>query len=132
MNLRHLSNLDLSWNRIAHLSEQMLRNNINLQILNLSFNAMSNFNVAIGHMKKLSILDLSYNQLVKLNLETRSALNQMQTDSIVVQLIGNNLICSCETLDFLNGCTIRGTFILLGKGTINVHWELKRQFCLMN
>ncbi|XP_078329105.1 toll-like receptor 4 [Crassostrea virginica] len=52
MNLRHLSNLDLSWNRIAHLSEQMLRNNINLQILNLSFNAMSKFNVAIGHIKK--------------------------------------------------------------------------------
>nr|XP_022308408.1 toll-like receptor 2 [Crassostrea virginica] len=101
MNLRHLSNLDLSWNRIAHLSEQMLRNNINLQILNLSFNAMSKFNVEIVHMTKLSILDLSNNQLVQLNLETRSALNQMQTDSIDVHLIGNNLICSCETLDFL-------------------------------
>ena len=101
MNQRQLSNLDLSLNRIAHLSEQMLRNNINLQILNLSFNAISEFKVKIGHLKNLSILDLSNNQLVELNLETRSALNQMETHSINIHLIGNNLICSCETLDFL-------------------------------
>ena len=52
MNQRQLSNLDLSFNRIAYLSEQMLRNNINLQILKLSFNSNSEFKVKIGHLKK--------------------------------------------------------------------------------
>ena len=118
MNLRQLSNLDLSLNWITRLSEQMLRNNINLHILNLSFNAMSKFNVAIGHMKKLSILDLSYNQLVQLNLKTRSALNQMQTGSIHVHLIGNNLICSCETLDFLKWM----------HNSRNIHFVKKRNY----
>ena len=126
MKQRQLSNLDLSWNRIGHLSEKMLRNNINLQILNLSFNAISEFKVKIGHMKNLSILDLSNNQLVQLNYETRSALNQMQTHSINIHLIGNNLICSCETLDFLKWMLNSKNIHFVGKSNYTCSFGTKK------
>ena len=100
-NQRLLSVLDLSFNRIVHLPERVLQNNINLRHLNLSFNSLSEFKVNIGHMTKLKTLELSNNQLLELDSETRKSLDRLPLNSINIHLIGNNLKCSCETLDFL-------------------------------
>nr|XP_022308416.1 toll-like receptor 10 [Crassostrea virginica] len=100
-NQRLLSVLDLSFNRIVHLPERVLQNSINLRHLDLSFNSLSEFKVNISHMKKLKTLELSNNQLVELDSETRKSLDRLPLNSINIHLIGNNLKCSCETLDFL-------------------------------
>nr|XP_022302085.1 toll-like receptor 6 [Crassostrea virginica]XP_022302086.1 toll-like receptor 6 [Crassostrea virginica] len=100
-NQRLLSVLDLSFNRIVHLPERVLQNNINIRHLDLSFNSLSEFKVNIEHMKKLKTLELSNNQLVELDSETRKSLDRLPLNSINIHLIENNLKCSCETLDFL-------------------------------
>ena len=96
-NQRLLSVLDLSFNRIVRLPERVLQNNINLQRFNLSFNSLSEFKANIGHMTKLKTLELSNNQLVELDLETRKSLDRLSLNSIHIHLIENNLTCSCET-----------------------------------
>ena len=52
-------------------------------------------------MKLLSNLDLSNNQLEELDLETRNALDQLPTDTLIVRLIGNDLKCCCKKLELL-------------------------------
>lgn len=98
---KRLSNLDLSFNRIAHLPKLVFQHNCNMSHLNLSYNALSDFVVKIDHMRNLTRLDLSYNQLSELGPEIRSSLNTFATRTIQVNLVGNNMKCSCENLDFL-------------------------------
>ena len=101
MNQRWLSILDLSLNRITHLPKNVFRYNDNLQRLDISYNSLSEFRVNIHHMKNLSNLNLSNNQLVQLSFDTREALDHLKSESVSVHLSGNNLKCSCETIDFL-------------------------------
>ena len=101
MNQRSLSILDLSLNRITSLPKQVFRYNNNLQHLDISYNSINEFTVNIEHMKNLSNLNLSNNQLVQLSLETRTSLDHLWSEPVSVHLSGNNLKCSCETLDFL-------------------------------
>ena len=101
MNQRSLSILDLSLNRITSLPKQVFRYNNNLQHLDTSYNSINEFTVNIGHMKNLSNLNLSNNQLVQLSLETRTSLDHLWSEPVSVHLSGNNLKCSCGTLDFL-------------------------------
>ena len=69
--------------------------------LKLSSTTLSKFSVNIRHMKLLSNLDLSNNQLEELDLETRNALDQLPTDTLIVRLIGNDLKCCCKKLELL-------------------------------
>jgi Leucine-rich repeat (LRR) protein len=98
-----LASLDLSFNRIVRLPAKIFQNNFNMVYLNLSYNSMSDFHVQLSHMTNLSLLDLSYNQLSSLKSSTRDVLDRVSTGRVVnVNLIGNNLKCSCENFDFLN------------------------------
>ncbi|XP_056002206.1 toll-like receptor 4 [Ostrea edulis] len=97
-----LTSLDLSSNRIVRLPAKIFQNNYNIIYMNLSYNSMTEFHVQINHMKNLSLVDLSYNQLSSLKSSTRDALDTVSRGRVVnVNLIGNNLKCSCENLDFL-------------------------------
>lgn len=98
---RRLTDLDLSLNRIAHLPGHVFQHNSKISRLNLSFNSLSDFNVKINHMKHLSQLDLSHNQLTQLSKNVRASLDAIATRNIKVYLLGNNLKCICGTLDFL-------------------------------
>ena len=69
--------------------------------LKLSSTTLSKFSVNIRHMNLLSNLDLSNNQLKQLDLETRNALDQLPTDTLIVRLIGNDLKCCCKKLELL-------------------------------
>ena len=86
---------------IVRLPERLFQYNFNLGNLKLSSTSLSKFSVYIRHMKLLSNLDLSNNQLEELDLETRNALDQLPTDTLIVRLIGNDLKCCCKKLEFL-------------------------------
>ncbi|XP_062579321.1 toll-like receptor 4 [Saccostrea cucullata] len=100
---RKLLSLDLSLNRIGRLPRKVLKHNHRIKNLNISYNSLGSFNVWIEHMRRLSVLDLSHNQLSGLGPSTRKALNLISiSKEIQVNILGNQLKCTCENLEFLN------------------------------
>ncbi|XP_015913347.1 uncharacterized protein [Parasteatoda tepidariorum] len=61
--LRELKTLDLSYNRISKIDDNVFRNVPNLKSLDLSHNAIENIGLSFGQRTKLEYLDLSYNAL---------------------------------------------------------------------
>nr|WBP49909.1 Toll-like receptor protein [Mimachlamys nobilis] len=97
--LTHLKVLDLSWNRIQTVPKLLLKNQNELQILNVSNNQLDTFDLYLKHMTGLTYLNLSHNQLQKLGGDNLRQINGLT--NLTVNLYGNKLQCSCETLDFL-------------------------------
>ncbi|XP_067682638.1 toll-like receptor 4 [Haliotis asinina] len=105
--------LDLSLNRIQSLPENVFRNLVNLSTLNLSKNSISNLEFKITHMTNLKYLNLSSNEISTLDHMFMSQLDLISKTSVLkVDLSDNPLICSCETLHFIQWMTQRkGLFI---------------------
>lgn len=91
--------LDLSSNRIDMLPEKMFHTLSNMQYLNLSFNLLTSWDVAISHMANLTYLDLSHNQLSELTSQNRRHIDAIaKTANLTIDLSNNRLMCSCLTL----------------------------------
>ncbi|OWF41429.1 toll-like receptor 4 [Mizuhopecten yessoensis] len=99
--LTHLKVLDLSWNRIQAVPNLLLKNQNELQILNISNNELHTFDLELKHMTNLQHLNISHNQLYKLSKYDRVQIDSLKRSNLTVNLYGNQLQCSCETLDFL-------------------------------
>ncbi|XP_061184888.1 toll-like receptor 4 [Saccostrea echinata] len=97
-NNRNLRLLNLHDNKIYVLPENLLKNNSNIQILNISYNRMEKWTVDIRHMFQLQLLDLSYNLLTELD---ETAVNLLpQHNNFTINLLGNPLVCSCASQSF--------------------------------
>ncbi|XP_067682296.1 toll-like receptor 4 [Haliotis asinina] len=105
--------LDLSLNRIQILPENVFRNLVSLNTLNLSKNSISNLEFKITHMTNLTFLDLSSNEISSLDHMFMSQLDLISKTSVLkVDLSDNPLICSCVTLYFIQWMTQRkGLFV---------------------
>ncbi|XP_062574640.1 toll-like receptor 4 [Saccostrea cucullata] len=94
--------LDISYNRIRSLSFFLLKNLVSLSLLDISNNQISEWNVKMSHMKNLSYLDLSNNRLGAIS---RNGMNEIThlfgQSNLTINLKGNRLICSCDTIEFL-------------------------------
>jgi len=98
----HLGMLNLANNGIKRLPNGVFSHLLNMNVLNLSQNALQQIEFEFSHMKTLQILDVSYNLLTTLQestLQKFAAL--MQSSNLTISLLGNPLQCSCETYDFL-------------------------------
>ncbi|XP_046582509.1 toll-like receptor 4 [Haliotis rubra] len=105
--------LDLSLNRIQSLPVNVFRNLVNLKTLNLSKNSISKLEIKISHMTNLKFLNLSSNEISSLDHMFVSQLDLINKSSgLKVDLSGNPLICSCDSLDFIQWMTQRkGLFV---------------------
>lgn len=95
--------LDLSYNTISYLPKFIFKNMVNLTELYLQYNSLETFNIIISHMRNLSFLDLSNNQISTLDMAMRASLDklcEMETH-IEINLVRNPLRCTCENLEFL-------------------------------
>ncbi|KAH3880545.1 hypothetical protein DPMN_004461 [Dreissena polymorpha] len=102
----HLEMLDLSFNRIETVDDQFLENQKEMKHLNLSFNIMNQFTVNITHMTKLRMLDLSNNQIKSLSKDMCATLVRISQTKITdkpfyLNLSNNNIKCDCLNIDFL-------------------------------
>ncbi|GFR80007.1 Toll-like receptor 4 [Elysia marginata] len=103
--LASLENLDLSHNIIQNLQERVFTDNVNLRILNLSNNELTQFSASLVNNTRLEVLDLSFNLLTGLS---KSTCKQMQTikevsPNFTVRIEGNQrFFCDCDNLYFLN------------------------------
>jgi len=102
--------LDLSANRIQSFPTGIFSYLRDLQVLNLSDNMIFEWDVEIGNMKKLLVLDLSYNRIQTLNKTIRSDINKVaQNTKFALNMTGNRLSCSCDTLESLKWMRKRQT-----------------------
>ena len=103
-NLTLLEHLDLSVNFITDLSERAFERNENLQILNLSNNALIRFQPSLVNNNKLQVLNLSFNQLVGFSKSTCLDLLEIKRNNskFTVNIRENKFSCRCENLYFLN------------------------------
>ncbi|XP_048737272.2 toll-like receptor 4 [Ostrea edulis] len=100
--LRSLNILNISRNKITILPRKMFQTTVNLRELRLSHNQITKFEVMIQHMKYLSLLDISHNQIETLPTDIQEAIDGIAgTHPIKVNLYGNPLSCRCEHFDFI-------------------------------
>ena len=101
-NLRNLTYLDISSNRILHLPRLIFKSMSSLHFLNLRNNLLTYFSIKINHMEDLKHLDLAYNHLTELESDTMNHFNRKSTQrKITVDLTGNPIRCECENIEFV-------------------------------
>ena len=97
--------IDLSHNRIKHLTQNQFSNLVNLRQLDLSNNLIEECSVDLSHSSELEFLDLSSNNLYSFPQLTMDKLNQIAlsntTRTLRVSIHNNNLFCICNTIDFV-------------------------------
>ncbi len=99
-----LEHFDISFTNIGDtgLHHDTFQRQTNLKVLNLSKTMISHLTPSIQHMKKLTILNLTHNNISCLSRGTTWQLNKIQTNSnLSLDLSGNTLKCNCECMNFL-------------------------------
>ena len=104
LNVREIKNLavlDLSYNGISHIPVDYFAGDSSLRQLNLTGNKISQFNVDLGTLVHLELLNLSHNSIKTLSRSMRDALDGLGKQLTVV-LTGNLLSCGCKKLSFID------------------------------
>lgn len=97
--LNSLLTLDMSVNELEHLPRDCLRGLIQLQRLNLSLNSIRELDEFTIELKNLEILDISHNQLDRIDRNTFQHLHAL----LDLRLTGNRLrIITVDSFRFLN------------------------------
>ena len=77
-NLRNLRRLEMASNKILDMPALMFRNLHSLEYLKLNHNLLRTFDVNVNHLRKLSVIDLSYNELQELSPKTTSQFDHIK------------------------------------------------------
>ena len=106
--LTTLDGLDISYNSFSFLYEDFLQTQENLRELIISHNDLTSWRSNMTKWIHLELLDLSYNSLTTLSLETRLTLTHLEgnpknrtKEQISLNLMGNPLKCNCKNIPFL-------------------------------
>ncbi|CAC5412712.1 unnamed protein product [Mytilus coruscus] len=112
--LTKLKLLNLADNRIPSLPTTIFYSQTEIRMLNLSGNMLENVKFKIDHMTKLSYLDLSYNRLSTLGASFTRQLDILSNNvpNIAVNLLGNPIKCSCESIEFIKWYTSTNVHVL--------------------
>ncbi|XP_067670769.1 toll-like receptor 4 [Haliotis asinina] len=101
--LSKLQTLDLSANYINNYSYLLFSNLSSLKVLNISKNTIYALHFDVSHMKNLSVLNCSGNQIHWLTKTFTSSLDKLSDDhNITVDLSGNPIHCYCINIWFLS------------------------------
>jgi len=97
-----LKELGVANNRIQCIQPDIFHHMENIERVNLSLNEIHTFDAELDKTKTLKYLDLSNNRLQTLSESSRRQLNRLAgTHTIQGDLSDNVLLCTCETIDFL-------------------------------
>ena len=100
---KDLNFLDVSSNGIKNMPPTIFKNQNDLKYLNLSKNALLFLDFEISHMKYIQLIDVSDNLVSQFNKTIRDDLDTLRQSSpnLTLNLLGNPIQCSCETLSSL-------------------------------
>ncbi|XP_071181344.1 toll-like receptor 4 [Mytilus edulis] len=106
--LANLKVLNLADNRIPSLPSVLFNAQTQLHTLNLSGNMLETATFEIKHMTKLSHLDISNNRLSVLDTFFTKQLDLLSSfvPGLTVELSGNPIKCSCESIEFIEWLSI--------------------------
>ena len=100
--LKNLVKLNLFLNKIHALPSDCFSTLTSLKTLNLSDNALTDWEIDITHMPNISDIDLRGNSIDGLPKETRTHLSEVAKRlNVSINLSGNKLECTCENVGFL-------------------------------
>nr|KAG5696231.1 hypothetical protein BaRGS_019933 [Batillaria attramentaria] len=100
--LHKLKVLDMSDNNLGYVHEATFINLTNLERLSLATNGLSSLNLVVSHMKNLTYLDISENQLHTLPKSVRDHLDAVaETQNVTIRMTYNPIACICQNIDFL-------------------------------
>ena len=96
--------IDLSQNKMTILDNVSFTNLVTLEKLDLSSNLLTAVDLQFPTTSKLTILDLSSNflQFLKEPFLTQLDLLSKQNPRFKLRLYGNPIVCSCDSVYFLN------------------------------
>ena len=99
----NLTKLDLTSNDIKTLQYSTFESLHKLEYLNLSKNSLLLIEFKILHMKTLKLLDLSENIVSQFDVTLQNDIDEVKSHSknFTINMWGNPIQCSCETLSFL-------------------------------
>ena len=92
--------LNISSNRLFELPEKLLQYTINLQVLDLSHNLLTDWNLTTVNLLKIKLIDLSFNQITFFSKNGMRKLEQSK--SVKVNVLNNRFQCNCESLPFFS------------------------------
>lgn len=98
--LHNLETLNISTNRIIRIASGLFKSLKYIKHLNFSFNKLNEWPIEMNHMKLLTSLDLSYNELRVLSKRNMDDLNCLASANLTINLYGNPLICTCDSVQF--------------------------------
>ncbi|XP_071123513.1 toll-like receptor 4 [Mytilus edulis] len=142
-NLGNVGLINLSANKITNIPKLFFKNQYNLETLDLSDNMIDDINFKVSHMKKLTFLNLRNNRISALSEYAMQNVNLManRNTNLTIDLSGNNLVCNCDTLTFVEWivnthiylqhrnqyrCKMTNNTIILLRNPRNVHQTLKK------
>ncbi|XP_046547013.1 toll-like receptor 4 [Haliotis rubra] len=107
LNQRKLQILNLTSNFISHLTKNVFKSLVSIEILKLGSNIIHpDLDIELEHMINLTSLVLTSNQIRWLGLSTRESLDKIAARrpniKLEVDLSNNPLSCTCYNLHFLN------------------------------
>jgi hypothetical protein len=91
--------LDLSYNRIETIQNNVFRNLVHLEGLYLSRNKLTDIPPNIVTMPKLKYIDMGFNYLNTLSDISMDTIDKME--NLTINLFGNRLTCSCTQIKFV-------------------------------
>ena len=117
VNLKNLEVLNISKNNIECTVSSMFETLTNVKEIILALNRIEHLDVSLSQLKSLKYLDLSYNKLHDFTDRVMKDLDSLaMTKQIQVDLSGNALFCTCDTVEFLRWI-IYTKVILIGRDT---------------
>ena len=104
----HLQYLSLANNKIYEIPEYYFDRFINIKHLDLSGNILGGVAFNLDRLQHLEVLDLHNNEIHALTVHQMKILDEIANNKLrtarsklVIDLSGNDLLCSCETIDFI-------------------------------
>ena len=97
---KDLQSLDVSSNGIKNMPSTIFKSQNDLRYLNLGKNALLFLDFQISHLKYIQLIDVSDNLVSQFNKTLRDELDALRQSSpnLTLNLLGNPIQCSCETL----------------------------------
>ncbi|CAL1540791.1 unnamed protein product [Lymnaea stagnalis] len=108
--LTNLQLLNLSFNALTNLPPNIFRNLTSLRVLSLEKNSLIDFIIDLSSLKKLQYLDLKETRIASLGAETRRQIDALVQMNISVNMQRNPILCDCSNQQFLEWMTSSEAF----------------------
>ena len=96
-----IRNISLGRNRINRIPDDIFKDTINVREIDLSQNELENLHFIGPNMKRLTFLNLSRNYIHTLSIHEMEVLDSIISDNLTIDLSDNDILCTCDTLNFL-------------------------------